>query len=119
MPPVDRKNPKRAASSESQFSVMEFTRHFPDDDACLDYLWRTRYSPDGEHAPVPRLRGRACLQALHRQATAAGVDVRGLWALPLRDGRDDLSQVVHVASPVVLCHVPHVEHSLWHFCQAT
>ena len=54
MPPIDRKNPKRAASSESQFSLMEFTRHFPDDDACLDYLWRTRYSPDGEHALYPQ-----------------------------------------------------------------
>jgi len=32
---------------------MEFTRHFPDDDACLDYLWRTRYSSDGEHALCP------------------------------------------------------------------
>jgi transposase len=53
MPPVDRKNPVRAKSSESDFSVMEFTRHFPDDDACLDYLWRTRYSPDGEHALCP------------------------------------------------------------------
>ena len=28
---------------------MEFMREFPDDAACLD-LWRTRYSPDGEHA---------------------------------------------------------------------
>ena len=53
MPPGDRKNPKRAASSESDFSLMEFMRYFPDDDACLDYLWRTRYSPDGEHALCP------------------------------------------------------------------
>ncbi len=27
---------------------------YPDDDACLDYLWRTRYSPDGEHAHCPK-----------------------------------------------------------------
>jgi transposase len=50
MPPVDRNNPKRAASSESQYSLMEFMREFPDDEACLNHLWRTRYAPDGEHA---------------------------------------------------------------------
>src|SRR5205807_1350517 len=27
---------------------------FPDDDACLDYLWRSRYAPDGIHAMCPR-----------------------------------------------------------------
>src|SRR5581483_12481888 len=54
MPPVDRKNPVRAASSESQYSVMEFMREFPDDDACLDYLWRSKHSADGEHAHCPR-----------------------------------------------------------------
>ncbi len=32
---------------------MEFMGAFPDDDACLDYLWRTRYAPDGEHALCP------------------------------------------------------------------
>jgi transposase len=50
MAPTDRNNPKRAASSESQFSLMEFLREFPDDAACLNFLWRTRYAPDGEHA---------------------------------------------------------------------
>jgi len=29
---------------------MEFMRQFPDDEACLNWLWRTRLSPDGEHA---------------------------------------------------------------------
>jgi len=33
---------------------MEFMREFPDDAACLHYLWRTRYSPDGKHADCPR-----------------------------------------------------------------
>ena len=50
MPPVDRNNPKRAASSESRYSLMEFMRDFPDDATCLDWLWRTRYAEDGEHA---------------------------------------------------------------------
>jgi hypothetical protein len=40
MPPVNRNEPKRAASSESQYSLMEFMREFPDDAACLAWLWR-------------------------------------------------------------------------------
>jgi transposase len=54
MPPVDRNNPKRADSSESTFSVMEFMREFPNDEACLEYLWRSRYAADGESAHCPR-----------------------------------------------------------------
>jgi transposase-like protein len=33
---------------------MEFMRDFPDDAACLEHLWRTRYSEDGEHAECPK-----------------------------------------------------------------
>ena len=33
---------------------MEFMRDFPDDATCLDWLWRTRYSEDGEHAHCDR-----------------------------------------------------------------
>jgi transposase-like protein len=33
---------------------MEFTKRFPTDDACLEYLWRARYSLDGEHAVCPK-----------------------------------------------------------------
>jgi len=32
---------------------MEFMREFPDDAACLEHLWRSRFSPDGEHAYCP------------------------------------------------------------------
>jgi transposase len=53
MPPVDRNHPKRAASSESQLSLMEFMREFPDDKTCLDHLWRTRYATDGHTAHCP------------------------------------------------------------------
>ncbi|HTW43782.1 MAG TPA: IS1595 family transposase [Solirubrobacteraceae bacterium] len=35
------------------FSLMEFMREFPDDRACLEWLWRNRYSQDGEHAYCP------------------------------------------------------------------
>jgi transposase-like protein len=54
MPPVDRKNPTRAKSSDSRMSFMEFVREFPDDAACLDYLWRTRYAEDGQNADCPK-----------------------------------------------------------------
>jgi transposase len=63
MPPVDRNQPKRAKSSESRYSLMEFMRTYPDDRACLDYLWRQRYAADGHTADcakcgVPRRHSR-------------------------------------------------------------
>jgi transposase len=54
MPPVDRDNPVRAEASESQYSLMEFMREFPDDAACLDWLWRARYAEDGHHTRCPK-----------------------------------------------------------------
>ena len=54
MPPVDRKNPVRAKSSDSRISLMEFMAEFPDDATCLDHLWRTKYAEDGEHAHCPK-----------------------------------------------------------------
>ena len=54
MATVNRNNPVRCKSSESQYSLMEFMREFPDDDACLEWLWRKRFSADGEHAHCPR-----------------------------------------------------------------
>jgi transposase len=54
MPPVDRNNPKRCDSSDSRVSFMEFTRDFPDDAACLEWLWRERFSEDGTHADCPK-----------------------------------------------------------------
>ena len=64
---TDRKNPKRAASSESKYSLMEFMRDFPDDDTCLVWLWRNRYAPDGEHTLCP-----SCteIRTFHRYATS-------------------------------------------------
>jgi transposase len=53
MPPVDRNNPKRAKSSESDYSLMEFIREFPDDASCLEWLWHNRFSEDGSHAECP------------------------------------------------------------------
>jgi transposase len=54
MAKTNRKNPTRAKSSESKYSLMEFMRQFPDDEACLDQLWRDGYSPDGEHTYCPK-----------------------------------------------------------------
>lgn len=54
MPPVNRKKPVRAASSESEYTLMEFMQEFPDDDACLEWLWRNRYSVNGEDADCPK-----------------------------------------------------------------
>jgi transposase-like protein len=49
----DRNDPTNAKSSDSQLSVIEFWREYPDDAACLDRLWRERYAPDGHHAHCP------------------------------------------------------------------
>ena len=54
MPAVDRNQPKRAKSSDSQYSLMEFMQQFPDDAACMEWLWQWRHAPDGEHAPCPK-----------------------------------------------------------------
>jgi transposase-like protein len=54
MAPTDRNNPVRAASSDSTYSLMEFMRDFPNDAACLEWLWRTRFAEDGEHAECPK-----------------------------------------------------------------
>ncbi|HEU5476638.1 MAG TPA: IS1595 family transposase [Gaiellaceae bacterium] len=52
---------------------MEFIREFPDDEACLTYLWRTRYAPDGEHAYCPRC------QTARRFKRYEGKRARHVW----------------------------------------
>ena len=47
MSAVKRNQPKRARSSDSTYTVMDFVRDYPDDVSCLDYLWRRLYSADG------------------------------------------------------------------------
>ena len=37
---------------------MEYMQRFPDDDACLEFLWRTQFSEDGEHADCPKCKRR-------------------------------------------------------------
>ncbi len=54
MPPANRHNPVRARSSQSLYSLHDFLREFPDDETCLQWLWRERHSPDGENAYCPK-----------------------------------------------------------------
>lgn len=54
MSKVDRNNPKRAINSESSYTLMDFMQEFKDDAACLEWLWRNRYSDDGSHARCPK-----------------------------------------------------------------
>jgi hypothetical protein len=67
VPPVDRLNPIRAASSESSCYLLEFVREFPDDEACLQYVWRERFSEDGEHAGVRAAKPRGRSSATRRR----------------------------------------------------
>ncbi len=62
MPPVNRNKPVRAKSSDSQYSLMEFMQQYPDDVACLETLWRKRFSSDGEHAQCPKCEQERCFK---------------------------------------------------------
>jgi transposase len=50
MAPGNRKAPINAKTSDSQYMLVDFMADFPDDEACLQWLWRQRYSQDGTHA---------------------------------------------------------------------
>jgi transposase len=63
MAPGNRKDPQNYKSSDSQYSLMEFMREFPDDDACLEWLWRNRFSPRGDTAYCPKCE----TQRIHRR----------------------------------------------------
>lgn len=66
MPAVVRDSPL-GPETPASYSLTDLMREFPDDAACLDYLWRTRFAPDGEHATCPK-----CVQEriFRRYATA-------------------------------------------------
>src|SRR5947209_3526198 len=38
----------------NRYTRRDFEEQFPDDAACLDYLWHRLYSGDGEHAECPK-----------------------------------------------------------------
>lgn len=54
MAPRNRNSLERVASSESKYTRAELYRDFPDDAACLEWLWRHLYSEDGDHAYCPK-----------------------------------------------------------------
>jgi transposase-like protein len=62
----DRKSPSRRPSSESRYSLMEFMAEFKDDEACLQQLWRDRFSFDGKHANCPKC---GTIREFHRYLT--------------------------------------------------
>jgi transposase len=66
MAPGNRNKPKRAASSDATYTVLDFMRDFPDDTACLDWLWRQLHSWDGSHAECPKCEQ---LRKFHRVAS--------------------------------------------------
>jgi transposase-like protein len=80
---TDRNRPKRQASSESAFSLLEFMREYPDDAACLDRLWRDRFAPDGHHAQCTRCERE---RKFHRTKTRASYtcDTCGLHVHPMK-----------------------------------
>jgi len=45
-------SPKKHKPNE--YTVADFLAEFPDDEACLNYLWRHLHSPDGSHAHCPK-----------------------------------------------------------------
>jgi len=78
----DRNHPTRRPSSDSDYSLMEFMREFPDDTACLDRLWRDRFAPDGHTADCPRCERQ---RRFHRTKTRASYtcDSCGLHVHPM------------------------------------
>ncbi len=79
----NRNNPVRQASSDSDYSLVEFMREYPDDAACLDRLWRDRFAPDGHHARCPRCERE---RKFHRTKTRASYtcDTCGLHVHPMK-----------------------------------
>lgn len=51
MSKVNRNIPKRSGASESRYALFEFEQDFPDDAACLEYLFTKRY-PNGVFCPT-------------------------------------------------------------------
>jgi transposase len=79
----NRNNPLRRPSSESDYSLVEFMRDYPDDSACLDRLWRDRFAPDGHHAHCPKCERE---RKFHRTSTRASYtcDSCGLHIHPMK-----------------------------------
>jgi transposase len=81
MAPRNRNSLERSISSDSTFSRDELNREFPDDAACLDWLWRFLYSEDGTHAQCAKC---GQVRKFHRVASrpSYSCDVCGLHMHP-------------------------------------
>ena len=85
------------------FTVTDFFRQFPTDDACLEHLWNIRFGDEVECAKCGKV-GRV-LPSSQR----ARLFVPALRPPHSPDGRNAIRKEPHAASEVVLCHV-HVYH---------
>src|SRR5215211_4249866 len=68
--------------------------------------------------PFPVVSARTDVQAVFHNPAAPVVDVYGLREPSAPDRGDDFPQVVHIAAPVVLRHVPDDEYTLRNLCEA-
>jgi transposase-like protein len=78
----NRNEPTRRPSSDSDYSLVEFMREYPDDAACLDRLWRERFASDGHTADCPNCQRP---RRFHRTKTRASYtcDTCGLHVHPM------------------------------------
>jgi transposase len=79
----DRNDPQLRGSSDSDYSLVEFMREYPDEAACLARLWRDKYAPDGHHAHCPKCERE---RKFHRTKTRASYtcDTCGLHVHPMK-----------------------------------
>ena len=68
---------------DSDYTLDEFAREYPDSDRCLDWLWRARFAPDGRHALCPRC-GRERMFHRTRSRAAYTCDSCGLHVHPMK-----------------------------------
>jgi transposase-like protein len=54
--PGEQNDPRHPLAPGAQYTLVDFRRDFPDDEACLQWLWRQQYSQDGAHAFCQRCR---------------------------------------------------------------
>jgi hypothetical protein len=74
---------------------MEFMRELPEDESCLQYLWESRYSPEGIHAECPK-----CEKTREFRRYATGQQ-RQSWSC--RASRSEFTVVVHQRKPGEPC----------------
>jgi transposase-like protein len=81
--PRGAERPSPRSPAEAEYTLVDFTRDYPDASACLDRLWRDRFAPDGRHAQCPRC---ARERKFHRTRTRLSYtcDACGLHVHPMK-----------------------------------